>query len=405
MQIRFANPDDKAVLKSIWRYCFDDKAEFVDWFFEEKYNYGNTLVACEMDNPVSNLQLIPYNLSFKDRQVDASYMVGVATMPEARGKGYVDALIRESLNVMRQRGNLIGLLLPFKFDFYRKYGWELCYSHNAYKFEPSMLKSMIVKYGEARQIDFKSLDDVNTMMRLYSEFMKGVNRYNGYIIRSSNNWKNKLTDLYISKMKGYFIKDNSNEEGYILYSILGKELNIHEMVYTTTNAYRALLGFIYAHSAQINIVNWKAPINDKTFNYLSDPRQCVGIAPFLMARVIDVGEILKLLCKFVKDDFNLTIEIKDELADWNNGLFQIKGDIVSPKRDNVQNRNDIKNNTGSFEPDISCSINIFTQLAMGYISVSDVCKLGLLNVKKDDQAIEKANMIFKLENNYINDYY
>ncbi len=412
MEIKLASQNDKERIKNIWRYCFDDKEIFVDWFFKDKYCPDNTLVAYEGEVPMSNLQLIPYRISFKGEELNASYMVGVATMPEARGKGYVEELIVESLKVMRKRKELISILIPFRYDFYRRYGWEVCYNHNSYRVEPSMLKPLIKKYGKTRPIDFRSMNDIEALKKIYHGFVFGKN---GYIIRSNNDWENILEDMLIYERKGYFLQGDNGEEGYILFGISEKHLNIHEMAYVNSDAYRAILGFVYMHSAQANTVIWKAPSDDKTYAFLSEPRQIATICPFAMARVVDVAEVLRLLIKFVDSDFRLTVCVKDKLAKWNNGVFEIKNGEISTTDINLRDKSKLCNTNDwsqgiicdkllGDKPDISCDINTFTQLAMGYITVLDAYKIGLVDVK-DSSSIDRTNIIFKLENNYINDYY
>jgi hypothetical protein len=78
------------------------------------------------------------------------------------------------------------------------------------------------------------------------------------------------------------------------------------------------------------------------------------------------------------------------MAQWNNETFAIQNGRVQRCNDSI--------------PDLVCSINTFTQLAMGFISPSQAYHLGLLQQNNKD-SIEKAHKIFKISNNFINDYY
>ena len=386
MEIGFAKPEDKDKIMAIWQYCFEDSETFVSWYFDAKYNASNTLVAYEDGLPVSSLQLVPYRLGFHNREIDISYVEGVDTLPEARGKGYAAALLKKAICEMKERGHLISLLLPFRYAFYRRYGWETCYYQKSYTFEPNDLKPLATPYGNLRPMDFNS--DVDVIMQIYGAFSS---HRHGYIVRTAENWRCILYDLSLEEKKGYIVEDEKGTgQGYILYGLKHKTFEIFEMGYGNKDAYRGLLWFVYAHSAQVERITWKAPADDMTFAFLADPSGGVILKPFVMARVIDVMKLLRMLCKDVSKSLELSIDVKDPIADWNNGIFRVyDGEVMSSR--------DVK-------ADLSCSINTLTQMAMGFISPVQAHQMGLLHAG-DVYAVEKAEIVFKVKNNFINDCY
>ncbi len=386
MEIQFAKPQDKEHIKEIWHYCFGDKDPFLSWYFDVKYKENNTLIVYEDEKPVSSLQILPYKLYFQGQEIDISYIVGVDTLPEARGKGYVKGLLKESIKVMNDRGHIISILLPFKYEFYTKYGWETCYYHKRYEIKPTALEPMINQYGRLRPISFQK--DTGLMMQIYRKFTK---QKHGYIARNWEDWKCILDDLLMSGEKGYIIEGNSGiAEGYILYKIKDKVLNIYEMAYRHHEAYRGLLWFAYSHSAQVDKITWKAPADDLTYAFLNPPKQSVQLEPFVMARVVNVEAVLRLLTKDMNNPINFSIHIEDSFAEWNCGTFYLDNNGIRK--------------CDAEEADIRCSINIFTQLVMGFISPEQAYHLGLIEVKNGED-IFKIKELFKQQNNYINDYY
>lgn len=386
MDIRFVTEQDKKAIIDMWDYCFEDKDPFLSWYFEEKYRASNTLAVYENDIPVSSVQLLPYKLSFHGTVLDVSYIVGAATLPEARAKGYMEALLQKSIQVMQQRKHTISILLPFKYSFYRKYGWETCYYHKNYNIEISNLKPLIQKYGKLRPA--KMPDDIEVIMNIYYEFMK---EYNGYIVRSKRDWSCILQDHAFEEGKVYILEgEGGKAEGYILYSIKDKTFNAHELGYTNPDAFKGLLTFVYAHSAQANNFVWRAPAADDSYIFLMEPEAGVALKPFVMVRIIDVQGILELLSKQAPDIQDLNIQIIDSFVEKNNGVFSIhKGKVL-------QNNNNVW--------DLKCSINTLSQMAMGFISPIQGYNMGILEVK-NHEAMEKTNRLFNKQNNYINDYY
>src|SRR5690554_6599849 len=131
--IRLAREEDTPQIRDLWTYCFDDTPEFIDFFFNSCYLPSNTLIAEEDNRIQSSLQLLPYRMRLRGREVPVYYIVGVGTWPEDRGQGLVKNLLLYADSLMKERGYDISILLPFQYDFYRKYGWEVCYDLLIYR--------------------------------------------------------------------------------------------------------------------------------------------------------------------------------------------------------------------------------------------------------------------------------
>ena len=47
MNMRYAKEEEIDDIKEIWNYCFNDEESFVNYYFNNKYDNNNTIVACE----------------------------------------------------------------------------------------------------------------------------------------------------------------------------------------------------------------------------------------------------------------------------------------------------------------------------------------------------------------------
>ncbi len=389
MRIDFATEEDKNQVKDIWKYCFTDTQAFVKWYFDNKYQSENTLVVYEQNNIVSTLQLIPYKILFEKKEVEVSYVVGVDTLPEARGKGYVKHLLQKTIEVLRERQQFICILLPFEDAFYKKYGWETCYYQKKYKLLPQEIKRVAKPYGNLRKVDFQK--DIKVLGDVYRQFIKNKN---GCILRTTQNWQHILADFLMEKYAGYIINDEAGKvQGYIFYRIEDNVFSIFEMAYENEKAYQGLLWFAYVHSAQAKTIAWNAPLEDMLFAVIDKPQNAVSINPFVMARVVDVKEVLEMLVDSnpLQRDDAFTIYIEDHNAPWNEGVFVISNQEIY-KQENVK------------AYDLRCTINVFTQMVMGTLTPSQAQRLGVLEVKQE-KALCKAQEIFVSRCNFINDYY
>jgi predicted acetyltransferase len=76
------------------------------------------------EDMVAGLSVTYYPVRLFGRTVLMGGVGGVATQPEHRRHRHVAKLLELALERMRKRGVLVSMLYPFKYSFYRKYGWE-----------------------------------------------------------------------------------------------------------------------------------------------------------------------------------------------------------------------------------------------------------------------------------------
>jgi len=381
MEIRFAGPDDMTQIKSLWEYCFDDPPEFVSWFFSRRYRSENTLAVYEGKNVRCALQLLPYQIMLRGQPVKTSYLVGLSTWPQYRGRGDARALIRYAFEVMRMRHEWVSILLPFRYDFYRKYGWEICYHHLVYTGDREIL-------GPAGKI----LDDIipatkgqiNLMSKCYQKFMEA---YNGYVIRNEDDWERLLDDLHIAGGTGYIVIKDSEATGYVLLEISNRQCKVRELIYITPEAKNTLMRLIANHYSQVDTIVWNAPPDDITYMDMPNPRGVMYRQPYVMGRIVDVEKALKVLR--TSGEVDLKIQVIDPVLRWNEGVFRLR------------------NGDGGLEvvscnalPQVVMPITTLAQLLWGYITPIQAQKQGRLEVL-DNSAIDSLKSIFTSTVNYI----
>ena len=93
MNMRYAKEEEIDDIKEIWNYCFNDEESFVNYYFNNKYDNNNTIVACEDKDIVSSLQLNQYKIKLDGKEYETSYVVGVSTFPQVRGRGYMQKIM------------------------------------------------------------------------------------------------------------------------------------------------------------------------------------------------------------------------------------------------------------------------------------------------------------------------
>lgn len=381
MEIRFAKDSEKENIREIWDYCFNDSPKFTDFYFNNKYDNKNTVVVDEDGKIVSSLQLNQYELNLNNKLYNTSYLVGVSTLPQVRGKGYMKNIMEFTLKNLYDKNQLVSILMPIDYRLYRRYGYEHCYDQIEYELEIESLKSF-KSYGDMKKA---TLDDIDNLIDIYNLFL---NDTNGNIKRDKEYYINLFKE--INSEDGYiYIHEN---EGYIIYFINEDKMFIRELFYKNIDSLKSMLKFVYNHNTQCKSVTITSPINDKIRFVLDNPRNTtIKIKPFMMGRVINLEKYLNNLD--IQSNLNDTIfvYVKDEFIEENNGVFKLE----------ISN-NKLSAQKGNYDYDVEFDINTITQLVFSYIDASEAF---LLNGIDENNKVKKfLNEVFPKKDNYINEY-
>ena len=387
MLIRYAQKDEINDIKDIWNYCFNDEESFVDYYFKNKYNNNNTIVVCEDKDIVSSLQLNQYKIKLDDKEYETSYVVGVSTFPQVRGRGYMKKIMEYSLNELYRKKQLVSILMPIDYRLYRKYGYEHCYDQLEYTIDIEALKNFKLT-GRLYKADETHIDDLININNLF------LSDVNGNTVRDKDYYINLFKEIESENGHIYVYKDGSYK-GYIIYFLNGDNMFVRELFYKDLDSLKSILKFIYNHNTQCEKVTISAPINDKIRFVLENPKTIdTKVKPFMMGRVINVKRYLEGLEIKSDEEISANIFIEDKFIKENNGTFNIS---IKNNKIEVKNVNEKCN--------LQLSINTFTQLAFSYINIKEAMILNDINETENNKdAIRLLEVLFDKKENYINEY-
>lgn len=348
MKIDFAGKRHTEEIKRMWQYCFNDDDAFVNWFFEKVYKNENTLAVFDGERVAANLQLFYYDISVFGNKCPVGYIAGVAALPEYRGRGYVRALMNAAIEELYRRGCVYALLIPFRFDFYRPFGFEACYWLSEYTGGMECLRPFSKAKGEFREYGTPPIN-------IYNDFVKDKN---GYIIRNEEIF-NEIYEDTKTGVGHFYILDSG---GYIIYTIRDDTFYAPEIAYTGWNELKSLLGFVYSHSSQVSKFKIRTS-DDEVIRYiLAETNIEENRKPHVAARVLNAKKALELL------GANDEISVLDSV---------IKENVIPGAK---------------YELDVIT----FTRLSFGAMSPHEGEKLGVIQRAKDFEGV------FKKKTNYIN---
>ena len=384
MNIRFAKECDKDNIIEIWNYCFNDGPKFTDYYFKNKYKNYNTIVVEEETDIVSSLQLNQYEIKLNDKVYDTSYVVGVSTLPQVRGKGYMKHIMHFTLNELYKKDQLVSILMPIDYRLYRKYGYEHCYDQIEYEIDIEELRG----FKSDGILKKASLNNIEEMIDIESSFLKNLN---GRVVRDKNYYENLFKE--IESEDGYiYIHKNHESDGYIIYFINGESIFVRELYYKDMNSLKGMLRFLYNHNTQCKKVVISSPVDDKIRFILANPRTAtMKLKPFMMGRVINLKKYLESLDIKCTESASVSISVKDDYIKENNRVFKIS----------LEN-NKLSVEAGNFDYDVEFNINTISQLAFSYINAREAYLLN--DLEENKKVIDLLDLIFTKKDNYINEF-
>lgn len=126
--------------KRLWSTCFEDPRPFVEMYFDRIYRDEETLLGYDPESgqAISHVGLPTYSLALSGETLPVGYISGACTLPEYRGQGEMQHLMRRALRLMHERGDVASFLIPASeslYTYYRKgfgYGTAFFFelSHN-----------------------------------------------------------------------------------------------------------------------------------------------------------------------------------------------------------------------------------------------------------------------------------
>ncbi|EGT3851485.1 GNAT family N-acetyltransferase [Clostridioides difficile] len=393
MEIRYAKEEEIESIKEIWSYCFNDTESFMKYYFNDKYKSENTVVALDEGKIISSLQLNQYKLLLNSKVYNTSYVVGVSTLPEGRGAGYMNKVMKFTLNELYKKGQLVSILMPIDYRLYRRFGYEHCYDQIEYTINTDDLKNF-KSSGKMIKSNLSQIDDLIQIDRTF------LNEVNGNVLKDEHYYENLFKEIQ-SEDGFLYIHEGNEKDGYIVYFLQEDKMFVRELFYKNIDALKSMLKFIYNHNTQCKIVTISTPTIDKIRFILDNPKDSdIKIKPFMMGRVINVKKFIEDIDieKDINSSFNLLIE--DKFIDENNGLFKIS---IQNKKVSVEQLDKKGAEKPQEDFDIKLDINTLTQLSFSYIDVNEAI---FLNDIKDvsEETLETLNCIFSKKNTYINEY-
>jgi predicted acetyltransferase len=390
MIIKLVDEEHIIKAKNVIMYCFNKISEQkIDWILNNELKQGNCIGAFHNNEIAGCAVIYPYQIHFESRRVGMGAVGLVSTLPEYRNQRFAANMMIEALKLMREREQYFAILGAFSIDYYRKLGWEICFEMKHYHLKMDHLKEFGSSKGAFRPLTEQDRASVNQIFNRFTSL------YNGTAIGEDRHWYRRHPSIMDSQIRYGLFDENDMLQGYIYFTIEDRVLFVKEMIYSSLSAKKELLHFIYRHRAQASDVDWIAPPDDNTFLMIENPKDSLNkTITGKMLRVVDVERVLELMTFDDHDHVTFTIKVDDPWLSWNNQIFSVsvnKGKAIVRVIDPIK-------------ADLECTIQVFSQISMGYISLKEAVELDKILINNNKMILE-IEKLFPRKPTYINEQF
>lgn len=376
-------------VEELWDYCFEKRQEpFFQYYFSEYCCKQNIVMGAfdDEEHLKSMVHINPYRLRVRGIEQLAPYLVGVATAPEARGAHIVKPLFRFTLASLRAQGVAFVTLMPIYAGIYLPYEFSYCYYRHTYKLPLAALT--LPQAASDLAVERVPLS-AELLAQLYERCLADVN---GVPLRSDFQWQKLLTVHAHENVLCALVKRAGENVGYMLYTIADGVFNILELLAADVQAKNRLLQFAATHQSSAKELSWLAEPWDKTYLHFADQSVTGSLAPFMMARCLNVQQALaELPLADAKLKGSIVLKVTDKLL----GDVNLK---VSVGADGLQ----VERADSAW--DISMDVGAFTQLYFGTFTAGELQEAGAIVCKNKDKLLLLDRLLPK-QRTYINEYF
>lgn len=352
-------------------YAFQYKVSEEDIPKRKKMLKSHDILAVkDGDQLVAKLHIIPFSININKEQFHMGGIAGVSTYPEYRRHGHVKQLISEALKHMNQHHQYISFLHPFDVHFYRRFGWEVFADNKKITIEKKDLISL--SSGQGKVIRVIHDEERPHIEKVYESF---ASSHSGMLVRTKDWWRDHV---YSEDHMAAYVNEKGEYEGYIVYTVKNKVMEVVEMITNTHEASIGLWNFICQHDSMVEKVAVTTSTHDVFPYYLKQPKQKIDIEPYFMARIVNVEEFLKTY-SFIPTSDRLFIHINDEFCNWNIGSYLIADEAITAYKEK-------KGSVCTHPPKIGLQMEIgtLTNILLGYKTVEEMFRIGEISGSIED---------------------
>lgn len=289
-----------------------------------------TLAAFDGDEMVAAGQSVPFSMSVPGgADVGTAGIKGIGVLPTHRRQGLLTAIMRRLVDDARDRGEAVSVLWPTESAIYPRFGYSPATVAARYRVNQAHapLVAGTPRSGRVRLIPIdKARDAVGPVYEALRRTVPGMSA------RTPALW-----DQFESGLSGtgnvVVVEEDGQVTGYARYSIEAEwsssgpanEVNVGEIAYLTSGA----AGSLWTYLLDLDLVSvlscWHRPPDDPLPWLIEENRKLERhVRDGVWLRLVDLPAALA--ARRYAAPLDVTLEVKDTFAPWNEGRWHVSGD-------------------------------------------------------------------------------
>lgn len=287
LMIVHGDPKLTGGIHECWNKCFTmEDPRYTEYFFNNLYKpeYGYALV--EEGAVISTICRIPHAIMFNGRILQASMLLGAATLPDYRNRGCMHQMMDTVIDAC-EHSELITFIQAYRPDLYIPWGFQMVEDRMDYTVTRADVKR-ITNYGcayEPSPID---------LLKVYSAYIR---RFNGFYARDLDYFVKLKKEIQAQggKIVAYY-NGKDQIQGYATILIQGREAKVEELVYLDAMSLTKLVNAALQERPTVHL--W---VSDAENLGVMFPHAPVSREGFTMARLNDAALFSRLFGTEVTD--------------------------------------------------------------------------------------------------------
>ena len=295
-----------------------NKDEWLDKFMQPRE--GITCLALFEDGiPVTTAASREMTQQVRGALFGMSAIWGVASKPEVRRKGYAKQVMAQLLAILREAGQPLSTLYPFRESFYERQGYVTFPAPQVARFTPSGLLPLLEK-DLGGQVELSLIGEAYDD---YHNYLHRIQQQTPCMAVPSVSYKPRV-ERHPSWLAQ--AKVDGQVAGMMLYKLTGNAMYEFTMQttrfhYSTNRGKYLLLQWIARHVDQAKDVELSLSPSERPTTWLPDLQVRTEFNDHVpMGRVVDVAKIGGMQV----GSGRFTARISDPLCPWNEGIWQFE---------------------------------------------------------------------------------
>ena len=357
------------------------------------FDLARSLAVFEGSNIIGGCQAHRLEMSIPGGTSAVAGVANVAVQPTHTRQGVMSRMMRRQINDIHEWGEPLAALFASESAIYGRFGygvgtvhesWQIDRHHNAYA----------GKFESPGRIIF--VDPENVVEKLPEVYRRSTAGRPGVFPKPPHKWEEEAAspDAHEPQPRvrgrgrgGLFYATyelDGKIDGYAIYRSNRPTIMVTELMATTREATAALWRFCFDLDLMSNTEAIKRPMDDPLPWMLLDPRRLQRtVRDGVWLRVVDARAALEQ--RNYAEAGRLTLEVRDDLCDWNNGRFELEGSA-----DGATCR------ATDSSPDLSVAISGLASAYLGTVSFTTLSDAGLAD-EHTPGALHRADRMFAVQ--------